>query len=124
MRYDNSTLLYKCKNEHEDTPTPAASVDELSLSPIVHKSSVDNLWYSRFLLNGEVAVYTEMVLKNRLFFSKKRQLILTNRPRFIYLDLETLTQKGEIEWSSKLWIEVTSNNTFVIHTVCFVIFSI
>jgi len=81
----------------------------------------------------------------RLPFTKTRQLILTNQPRLIYVDAETLVVKGvlrcfaqhimlvaltacaiaflqcwqTIPWTETLWAEVKSDKVFYIHTVSY-----
>lgn len=57
------------------------------------------------------------------FTSKKRNLILTNRPRLLYLDEGTDETKldgnlrCEIPWTSYLLPELKGKSTFSIHTV-------
>jgi 3-phosphoinositide dependent protein kinase-1 len=57
------------------------------------------------------------------FTSKKRNLILTNRPRLLYLDEGTDETKldgnlrCEIPWTSRLLPELKGKSTFSIHTV-------
>jgi len=47
---------------------------------------------------------------------KKRQLILTDYPRLIYVDPDKMVQKGEIEWSETLRADLKNNRNFLIHT--------
>lgn len=72
--------------------------------------------WRRFLMNGEEVVYTELLEKGRGLFSKRRQLILTTVPRFIYIDVAKMEQKGEIGWSDSLWVELKDSRNFVLHT--------
>jgi hypothetical protein len=73
------------------------------------------LW-ARFMLNGEEVIYTELLEKGNWPFRQTRQLILTSLPRFLYIDVTKLVQKGEIQWSKDLWVESKDNKNFVIHT--------
>lgn len=54
---------------------------------------------SCFLDADEKHVFTGIVLKRVGLFSKRRQLILTDRPRLIYFDPATLEKKGSIPWT-------------------------
>ena len=44
-----------------------------------------------------------MILNSFLqgLFSKKRQLILTDHPRLLYVDPDTMEYKGEIPWTAE-----------------------
>jgi hypothetical protein len=48
---------------------------------------------------------------------KKRQLILTNKPRIIYVDTKKMVQKGEVPWSTHIRPEAKNNTAWFIHTV-------
>jgi 3-phosphoinositide dependent protein kinase-1 len=52
-----------------------------------------------FLLPDEIIVHTGTIYKRKGLFSKKRQLILTDSPRLIYIDPETMELKGAIPWT-------------------------
>jgi 3-phosphoinositide dependent protein kinase-1 len=54
---------------------------------------------SCFLDADEKHVFTGIVLKRVGLFSKRRQLILSDRPRLIYFDPTTLEVKGSIPWT-------------------------
>lgn len=65
------------------------------------KGSADdgNQQWSRFLKEGESHVFSSTIYKTVGLFSKKRQLILTDTPRLIYVDPVSMEQKGEIPWT-------------------------
>jgi 3-phosphoinositide dependent protein kinase-1 len=72
--------------------------------------------WARFLAAGEEVVYTEMLEKGRGLFSKRRQLILTTAPRFRYIDVAKMEQKGTIEWHADLTVELKDSRNFIVHT--------
>lgn len=78
-------------------------------------SRTSSLW-NRFLLDDEVIKMGGLISKRKGLFSKKRQLILTSRPRLIYIDAIRMKQKGEIPWSEKLYVQVKSNTAFDVVT--------
>ena len=65
---------------------------------------------------------TELIVKNgqiekrKGLFAKKRELILTDTPRLIYIDPVSNEVKGEIPWSTAINVEVKNPRTFFIHT--------
>lgn len=49
-------------------------------------------------------------MKRVLLFSKQRQLLLTNRPRLLYIDTDKMVLKGQIPWGNdKSTLEVILN---------------
>ena len=87
----------------------------------VHRSTLiptsdDNKLWRRFLNTNETIIYSGLVIKRRGLFARKRQLILTNLPRFLYLDPFKMEFRKSIEWSSALWAEWKDEKTFYIHT--------
>ncbi|KAI8881322.1 kinase-like protein [Backusella circina FSU 941] len=79
------------------------------------------LWIPHLYPNESV-IKSGRVNRRRGFISKKRNLILTNRPRLLYLDQGS--EKGkldgnlrcEIPWSSSLLPELKGKSLFCIHT--------
>jgi hypothetical protein len=65
------------------------------------KGSADdgNQQWNRFFKEGESHVFSSTIYKTVGLFSKKRQLILTDTPRLIYVDPVSMEQKGEIPWT-------------------------
>lgn len=59
-----------------------------------------------FLDEGEQQVLCAAVYKRKGLFSKKRQLILTDRPRLIYADAEKMELKGAVPWTPSFPISV------------------
>jgi 3-phosphoinositide dependent protein kinase-1 len=73
--------------------------------------------FSQFLSPGELQVFTSIIFKRKVgslsvslachtslgsfqgLFSKRRQLILTDKPRLFYLDPDAMELKGEIPWT-------------------------
>jgi len=79
----------------------------------MQKSSV----WVKFMEANELIIHSALVWKKRGFFSKKRQLILTDAPRFFYVDPEKMVIKGKISWSNqpaKLKISIKTNRHFSI----------
>jgi 3-phosphoinositide dependent protein kinase-1 len=58
-----------------------------------------------------------LVVKKVGLSAKKRQLILTDTPRLLYIDPNKLVQKGEIPWSPALRAELRNDRQFHVHTV-------
>lgn len=80
------------------------------------------LQYNRkqFLEPGESVLMISMVKKLQKLTNKKVQLILTNKPKLIYVDPAKLMVKGNIIWSDNpndLSIQVMSPSNFKICTV-------
>lgn len=66
---------------------------------------------------GEQIIYSGLVSKRRGLFAKRRQLLLTRAPRFVYIDVAKMEMRGQIPWSSGIRIEKRSDSVFLIHTV-------
>jgi 3-phosphoinositide dependent protein kinase-1 len=74
----------------------------------------DEVW-RQFLSEGERIVFRGRVSKRRIF-SQRRELILTSKPRIIYVDPEKMQLRGEVPWSDRLRPELKSDRVFYIHT--------
>ncbi|KAI9489703.1 kinase-like domain-containing protein [Zychaea mexicana] len=74
------------------------------------------------LYPNESIIRAGRVFRKRGFFSKKRYLILTDRPRLLYLDEGTAedgsggTLRCEISWTAELLPELKTKSVFCIHT--------
>ncbi|KAL9236552.1 hypothetical protein vseg_011206 [Gypsophila vaccaria] len=80
--------------------------------------SFDSKW-QQFLESGESVLMISMVRKMQKLSSKKVQLILTNKPKLIYVDPSKLVVKGNIIWSDNpndLNLQVSSPSHFKIVT--------
>lgn len=80
--------------------------------------SFDSKW-QQFLEPGESVLMISMVKKMQKLSSKKVQLILTNKPKLIYVDPSKLVVKGNIIWSDSpndLNLQVSSPSHFKICT--------
>lgn len=79
-----------------------------------------------FLEPGESIVMISKVKKINKLANKKVQLILTDKPKIIYVDPSKLVAKGDIVWSDSpndLSVHVANPSHFKICTVC-IFFSI
>ncbi|EGC33059.1 hypothetical protein DICPUDRAFT_56680 [Dictyostelium purpureum] len=72
--------------------------------------------WSNLINKDETIVCQGLVWKRKGFSIKKRQLILTDTPRLIYIDPKKMEVKGEIPWSNQIKPKLKSNNNFVIQT--------
>jgi 3-phosphoinositide dependent protein kinase-1 len=79
------------------------------------KTDAHQRW-RRFLVQDEEITKLGYVLKRSGLFAKRRMLILTETPRFVYIDPEKMERRGEITWSESLWAEMKDATTFHIHT--------
>lgn len=89
-----------------------------SITRLASIDSFDSKW-QQFLEPGESVLMISMVKKLQKLTSKKLQLILTNKPKIIYVDPSKLMVKGNIIWSdnpNELSIQVTSPSHFKICT--------
>ncbi|KAI9157463.1 hypothetical protein LWI28_022965 [Acer negundo] len=96
----------------------ASSSEASSITRLASIDSFDSKW-QQFLDPGESVLMISMVKKLQKLTSKKVQLILTNKPKLIYVDPSKLMVKGNIIWSDNsndLSIQVTSPSHFKIVT--------
>jgi 3-phosphoinositide dependent protein kinase-1 len=76
----------------------------------------DNARWSLFLLKNEKVVYHSTIVKRRKLTAKRRQLILTDRPRLLYVDPSSMVLKGIIPWTKDLKFQKKSEKDFVVVT--------
>ncbi|RLN96160.1 hypothetical protein BBJ28_00011632 [Nothophytophthora sp. Chile5] len=84
-----------------------------AIPPPMRRTS--SLW-NRFLLDDELIKMGGLISKRKGLFSKKRHLILTSKPRLIYIDPIRMKQKGEIPWSDNLYVQSKSATAFDVVT--------
>jgi 3-phosphoinositide dependent protein kinase-1 len=72
--------------------------------------------YDKLLLKNEKILYISTVIKRSMMSSKTRALILTDKPRFFYVDVKKKEIKGYIPISKELSIIKKSEKEFLIHT--------
>ena len=70
--------------------------------------------WMRFCAQGEAILRYGMARKHRGLLPKKRELILTDAPRLIYVDPGPMAVKGEIPISAELSVSVKDDNFFTI----------
>lgn len=94
-------LMDDDEGKDEEQVTPAAT----SMRP---KSEHIDSW-QRHLDENETIVLSSLVVKKRYRFtdvsSKHRHLILTDKPRIMYLNPETAEKRGEIPWSDDMSVD-------------------
>ncbi|GMG99454.1 hypothetical protein Nepgr_001294 [Nepenthes gracilis] len=99
----------------------ASSSSEASghITRLASIDSFDSKW-QQFLDPGESVLMISMVKKMQKLSSKKVQLILTDKPKLIYVNPSKLVVKGNIIWSDNpndLSIQVMSPSQFKISTL-------
>lgn len=80
----------------------------------------ENPWIS-YVEDDELIVKYGFVNKRKGLFSRKRMLLLTSKPRLIYIDASNNVKKGEIPFSEYLFCEAKNFKIFFVHTVSFAI---
>ena len=65
-----------------------------------YESPKGDTW-DKFLRPGEACVLTNLVWKRNGLISKRRQLILTNQKRLLYVNPRSMEFKGEVPWSDE-----------------------
>ncbi|XP_042014863.1 3-phosphoinositide-dependent protein kinase 2-like isoform X1 [Salvia splendens] len=96
----------------------ASASDTGSINRLASIDSFDSKW-QQFLEPGESVLMISMVKKLQKLSSKKVQLILTNKPKLIYVDPAKLEVRGNIIWSdnpAELNVQVISPSNFKICT--------
>ncbi|KAF7731381.1 3-phosphoinositide dependent protein kinase-1 [Apophysomyces ossiformis] len=117
----------------DESPIYQGNVDRMSRMNSTRTSSTNSSTTDRLgeqshppwiphLYPNESILRASRVTRRRGFFSKKRYLILTNRPRLLYLD-EGRESDGaggalrcEIGWTAQLLPELKGKSVFCIHT--------
>lgn len=71
-----------------------------------------------FLEPGELHVFSGLIFKKKGLFTKKRLLVLTDKPRCFYIDPSNYELKGIIPWTDELPVSVEIVNENVFYIVC------
>ncbi|KAM7532322.1 hypothetical protein LguiB_035732 [Lonicera macranthoides] len=106
---------------HDSSQNPSHVGDDgasLSRTRLASIESFDSKW-QEFLEPGESVIMISMVKKLQKLTNKKVQLILTNKPKLVYVDPSKLMVKGNIIWSNNpndLSIQVITPSNFKICT--------
>lgn len=61
----------------------------------------DNANFSLFLQEGELQIFSGAISKRKGWISRRRHLILTDKPRLFYVDPDSMELKGEIPWTKE-----------------------
>jgi len=72
--------------------------------------------YAKHLFDGEKVIKAGTVLKYKGMSVKKRQLVLTDKPRLLYIDREKDRVMGEILWSPSIYAVAKNTSSFYINT--------
>jgi len=72
--------------------------------------------WKKFLQTDEIILESGLVWKRKGRSVKKRELLLTNKPRIFYVDPKKMVIKGEIPWSPNIKPEAKNNVAWFIHT--------
>ncbi|KAK8691727.1 hypothetical protein V6N13_075226 [Hibiscus sabdariffa] len=113
----NPTHIRYGSGRQNDGNSGSSSTDSSShITRMASIDSFDSKW-QQFLDPGESVLMISMVKKIQKLSSKKVQLILTNKPKLIYVDPSKMVVKENIIWSdnsSDLSVQVTSPSQFKI----------
>ncbi|GFQ00346.1 3-phosphoinositide-dependent protein kinase 2 [Phtheirospermum japonicum] len=105
-------------NTNDGNGDLASASEAGSITRLASIDSFDSKW-KQFLEPGESVLMISMVKKLQKLTNKKVQLILTNKPKLIYVDPAKLVVKGNIIWSDNpndLSVQVIGPSNFKICT--------
>lgn len=113
-------------NRHQQRVSESTNVNDdfkfscyisVLLEKQLQEQKASNEW-SAFVESTELILKFGFVNKRKKgLFARKRMLLLTNRPRLIYIDPNTNVKKGEIPFDSNLVSEPKNFRMFLLHTV-------
>lgn len=106
------------KHDSSGKQTEGNNNSVASITRIASIDSFDSKW-QQFLEPDEVVIMISMVKKLQKLTNKKVQLILTNKPKLIYVDPTKLVVKGNIMWSDnpkEMSVHVVNPSNFKIVT--------
>ncbi|KAH9307841.1 hypothetical protein KI387_035752, partial [Taxus chinensis] len=120
---DDDWLLGGVGSTNDETPpkekeTTSSAVAEVNKAKFTTLDAFDSKW-EKFLDPGESILMISLVKKIRKLYNKKMQLILTDKPKLIYVDPVKMVEKGEILWSNdpkELNVQVADSSYFKICT--------
>jgi len=99
--------------------TQLNKIEVPSLPPILtldSKSPSEKRWL-KFLKKGEEIVHGGEIEKpHRVFKSKRRTLLLTDLPRFIFIDHDRMAETKDILWSKKVKVTLIGTDDFKLTT--------
>eukprot|EP01094_Clydonella_sp_ATCC50884_P011053 TRINITY_DN20850_c0_g1_i1.p1 TRINITY_DN20850_c0_g1~~TRINITY_DN20850_c0_g1_i1.p1 ORF type:complete len:528 (+),score=230.40 TRINITY_DN20850_c0_g1_i1:141-1724(+) len=100
----------------EDTPEEkeAKEREEKAKDRAAKKEQQASSPWAPFLGSDEIILHSSLISKKKGLFAHKRQLILTDGPRLIYVDPEKMVVKGEIPWTPDLKVEYKSDKVFLV----------
>eukprot|EP01087_Luapelamoeba_hula_P017009 TRINITY_DN5314_c0_g1_i1.p1 TRINITY_DN5314_c0_g1~~TRINITY_DN5314_c0_g1_i1.p1 ORF type:complete len:517 (+),score=107.60 TRINITY_DN5314_c0_g1_i1:127-1677(+) len=101
----------------EERERSASTIERASAEAAEGGEDADGAKLERILNSGEKVVRMGIVSKRRRLMNvKRRQLILTDEPRLVYIDPATMRLMGTIPFSSILVVNVKDSSHFVIKT--------
>jgi len=100
-------------NKQENNTSKEERINEEIRAELLEQQK--NSSWSRLLEPEELVTHNAMVWKKKGLFSKKRLMILTDKPRLFYVDADKMAFKGEIPWSvDELTVEIKNPKRFTI----------
>jgi 3-phosphoinositide dependent protein kinase-1 len=127
---DEEILLMKKQQQQRQTgketspvtskPSPSSSFSKEKSSKVqlLKDKELTKEW-ENFLMKGEFVVYAAPMIKRSRLTSRKRMLLLTCFPRFIYIDPDKWEMKGVIQFTDEICIIPSTKDMkkFIIKTV-------
>ncbi|KAG5445395.1 3-phosphoinositide dependent protein kinase-1 [Clonorchis sinensis] len=104
---EGQMYLLSCEFASAVTPIP-----ETERSRLLSAQERQNP-YHRFVRN-RLILKQGVLFKRRGLFARKRMFLLTEGPHLFYVDMDAMSLKGEVPWSSFLTLELKSDKLFFI----------
>ncbi|CRL04421.1 CLUMA_CG017507, isoform A [Clunio marinus] len=104
----------KISSAKEQNSTPPPSSTSLLQKLLEEQKQLE---WSAFVESDELILRYGFIMKRKKgLFARRRMLLLTNKPRLIYIDPNTNIKKGEIPFDANISCEAKNFRHFLVHT--------
>eukprot|EP01094_Clydonella_sp_ATCC50884_P022434 TRINITY_DN5145_c0_g1_i1.p1 TRINITY_DN5145_c0_g1~~TRINITY_DN5145_c0_g1_i1.p1 ORF type:complete len:302 (-),score=67.90 TRINITY_DN5145_c0_g1_i1:266-1099(-) len=102
------------------TPPPASPLSAASSRASEERERImeaqkSSIWSQYLIPGAETITYQGALIKRASLIPRRRMFLLTDLPRLIYIDPDSMTQKGEVPLSLEVTVELRNAEHFFLH---------